>query len=93
MFAMPRTLAGRGNTEDPVVGRRQGPGDTAMSGGRAYAAVVLVEPAEPDELDEPDDVLEPEPESEEDAEEEDEDAPADFDAGELLDEEPRLSLR
>ena len=54
---------------------------------------------------EPADELEPEPEPEEDEEEEDDEeaaeaaedvddeAPDGFDAGELLDEEPRLSLR
>ncbi|MBB5127045.1 hypothetical protein FHS32_003787 [Streptomyces albaduncus] len=59
-----------------------------------YAAVVLVELPEPDE---PVDELEPEPEpesEEEEAEELVEAEPDDFDdAGELLDEEPRLSLR
>ncbi|GAA2546860.1 hypothetical protein GCM10010398_37410 [Streptomyces fimbriatus] len=78
MFAMLRTLTAPGNAEDPVVARR-GPGSV-----RSYAAVVA--PA-----DEP----EPEPESEEDdAEDVDEEESDDFDdAGELLDEEPRLSLR
>jgi hypothetical protein len=51
-----------------------------------YAAVLLLV-----ELPEPDDPDEEEPESEEDVEDEEDD---DFaDAGELLDEEPRLSLR
>jgi hypothetical protein len=52
--------------------------------------VVLAELLEPDELDEPDD--EPEPESEE--EDVDDEVLDGFDdADELLDEEPRLSLR
>ncbi len=68
-----------------------------MSRSGRYAAVVLVE------LPEPDDELAPEPdvaEDEDDEEEDDEDEldddesdDDDFDAGELLDEEPRLSLR
>ncbi|CAL9509680.1 hypothetical protein SUDANB70_03622 [Streptomyces sp. enrichment culture] len=65
-----------------------------MSPSGRYAAVVLVE------LPEPDDELAPEPEVVEDDVEEDDDAEDeeesdddDFDAGELLDEEPRLSLR
>ncbi|GAA3499919.1 hypothetical protein GCM10019016_070240 [Streptomyces prasinosporus] len=79
MFAMPRTLTAPGNAEDPVVGRRRG-----LAGTLPYAAVV----APADEL-EPE--LELEPESEEDDDEEELDG---FDdAGELLDEEPRLSLR
>jgi hypothetical protein len=82
---MPRTLAALRNpvnAEDPAVARRQGPGE------KCYAAVVLDE-----ELPELDDEPEPddEPESEEDDEE---DVEAGFDdAGELLDELPRLSLR
>lgn len=51
-----------------------------------YAAVVLVELLDEDEAEEDDD--EPDPESEDDDEELD-----DFDAGELLEDEPRLSLR
>lgn len=56
---------------------------------RSYAAVVALE------LLEPADVLEPEPEPEEDVEEEveEDEESDDFDAGELLEEEPRLSLR
>jgi hypothetical protein len=56
-----------------------------------YAAVLLlVELLEPDD-EEPDD--EPEPESEDDEDVEDEEDDEDDFAGELLDEEPRLSLR
>ncbi|CAL9512209.1 hypothetical protein SUDANB13_03650 [Streptomyces sp. enrichment culture] len=71
------------NAEDPAVGRRQGPGKRASGG---QAAVVLVElPEEPDE---------DELEAESDDEELDDEDPEDFDdAGEELDEEPRLSLR
>ncbi len=59
----------------------------------AYAALVLAE-----ELPEPDDEPEPEDEEPEDdepesEEDEEEDAFEDDDAGELLDELPRLSLR
>ncbi|CAM5405466.1 hypothetical protein AQJ54_37720 [Streptomyces griseorubiginosus] len=75
-----------GNAEDPVVVRRQGPGSAA------YAAELLL-----DEVPVLDDF-----ESEEDEEADDEESDEleeldvdDFedDAGELLDEEPRLSLR
>ncbi|GHK02539.1 hypothetical protein SY2F82_43360 [Streptomyces sp. Y2F8-2] len=67
-----------GNPEDPAVGRRRGPAT------RTYAAEELVLDDEDDEADEDDD-----PESDDDEEELD-----DFDdAGLLLDEEPRLSLR
>lgn len=93
---MLRTLAAPGNTEDPVVGRRRGPLESPAEV-RRYAAVV---PAELPEPDEPDDALEPEPEpepesDEEDEEDEEEEAVPEAldDAGELLDEEPRLSLR
>jgi hypothetical protein len=83
---MLRTLTAPGNAEDPVVGGRQGP---VRSG--PYAAVVLVELLEPEE---PDDEPEPEPDPEsEEVEELVEDDPEDLAAGELLDEEPRLSLR
>jgi hypothetical protein len=86
MFAMSRTLTAPGNAEDPVVGGRRG-----SVRKWPYAAVVLVELLEPDELDEPD---EPEPESEDEEEDVEDDVLDDFDdAGELLDEEPRLSLR
>ncbi len=77
---------GSGNAEDPVVVRRQGPGRAI------YAAELLL-----DEVPVLDDF-----ESEEDEEVEDEESDEleeldvdDFedDAGELLDEEPRLSLR
>jgi hypothetical protein len=85
MFAMPRTLTAPTNAEDPVVGGRRDPVRR-----RPYAAVVLAELPEPDEPAEPDDELEPESE-EEDV---DDEVLDDFDdAGELLDEEPRLSLR
>ncbi|MGC0376734.1 hypothetical protein RKD28_004250 [Streptomyces sp. SAI-229] len=80
---MPRTLTAPGNAEDPVVGRRQGPVRK-----RPYAAVV---PAVLPEPEDPADELEPEPEEDDDVVDELLD---DFDdAGELLDEEPRLSLR
>jgi hypothetical protein len=83
MFAMSRTLTAPGNAEDPVVGGRRG-----SVRKWPYAAVVLVELLEPDELDEP------EPESEDEEEDVEDDVLDDFDdAGELLDEEPRLSLR
>jgi hypothetical protein len=60
---------------------------------RNQAAVVLPDEAdEPDGLEEPADALESDEEDDEDAEEEEEDF-ADEDDGELLDEEPRLSLR
>jgi hypothetical protein len=77
---------GSGNAEDPAVVRRQG------SGSETYAAELLL-----DEVPELDDF-----ESEEDEEEDEDDSDddevdvdgfEDDDAGELLDEEPRLSLR
>lgn len=77
---------GPGNAEDPAVVRRQGPGS------ETYAAELLL-----DEVPELDDF-----ESEEDEEEDEDDSDddevdvdgfEDDDAGELLDEEPRLSLR
>jgi hypothetical protein len=103
---MRRTLTVPGNAEDPAVGRRQGPVRTwrkerpegrPEAGGRcpksAYAAELL--PAEVPLLDDL--------ESEEDEDDElvlddfvsepDVDGFEDDDAGELLDEEPRLSLR
>lgn len=65
---------------------------------RSYAAVVLVELPEPDDELEPEPAVEEDDDEEEPEEEEDEDdaedeSEDDFDAGELLDEEPRLSLR
>jgi hypothetical protein len=75
--------SGSGNTEDPAVVRRQGPGS------ETYAAELLL-----DEVPELDDF---ESDEDEDADEEDDEVDVDGfeddDAGELLDEEPRLSLR
>ncbi|BFO22312.1 hypothetical protein SHKM778_87000 [Streptomyces sp. KM77-8] len=93
MFAMPRTLTAPGNAEDPVVVRRRGPVREWP-----YAAVVLVELPEPDEPDEPAELDEPAEPAEEPAPESEEEGVDDevldgFGAGELLDEEPRLSLR
>jgi hypothetical protein len=76
---------GSGNAEDPAVVRRQGPGS------KTYAAELLL-----DEVPELDDFV-----SEEDEEDDEDDSDDDVDvdgfegddAGELLDEEPRLSLR
>ncbi|KAF2779513.1 hypothetical protein STPH1_4180 [Streptomyces sp. OM5714] len=86
-----RTLTVSHHAEDPVVGRRQG---LVRSG--CYAAVEpaeeLPEPEDDEEEDDEDD--EPESEDDEDDEEaEDEAAFEDDDAGELLEELPRLSLR
>jgi len=79
------TLTARGNAEDPAVGRRQGPVREA-----SYAAELLpaevpllddLESEEDEELVLDDFVSEPDVDGFED------------DDGELLDEEPRLSLR
>ncbi|GAA4992030.1 hypothetical protein GCM10023257_35790 [Streptomyces hyderabadensis] len=93
-----RTLTAPHNAEDPVAGRRQGlvrNGSRAGGGaGRGAGRYAAVEPAA--ELPEPEEDaedVEDEPESEEDEEAEDEAAFEDDDAGELLDELPRLSLR
>ncbi|SMF57754.1 hypothetical protein SAMN02745830_04558 [Streptomyces sp. Amel2xC10] len=78
------------NAEDPTVVRRQGPGGVG-----SYAAEVPAEePALADFEPAEDDVEDVEEADEDDEESEDEDVDdLDADAGELLDEEPRLSLR
>jgi hypothetical protein len=89
---MARTLAAP-DTENPAVGRRRGAVRCAGPGQAAELLDELLVPeldffvSEDDEEDEEDD-------DEEDAEESDDEVD-DFedDAGELLDEEPRLSLR
>jgi len=83
---MDRTLAGPWNAEDPAVVRRQGPVRN-----EPYAAELLLDEPLPDDF-----VSEEDDEDEDDEEVDDaldEDAVDGFDAGELLDEEPRLSLR
>jgi hypothetical protein len=86
LFAMPRTLTARGNAEDPVARGRQGPVRIG-----AYAAVVLLLEELP-ALDEELEAELDEPESEDD-EPEDPELDDFAAAGELLDEEPRLSFR
>jgi hypothetical protein len=73
------------NAEDPVAGRRQG---LVRSG--PYAAELLEEVLELDVLESEDDE-EVEPDDEDEAD--DEEVDGFDDAGALLDEEPRLSLR
>ena len=74
------------DAEDPAVVRRQGPGRSP------YAAEVPAEAPELDGFESEEDDEDDEDDEEED--ESDDDELDDFDdAGELLDEEPRLSLR
>jgi hypothetical protein len=83
------------NAEDPAVVRRQGPRE------RSQAAELLAEPVEEDDEDVDEDVDEEDAEEEEDDDGADDDFASDddeldadgFDAGLLLDEEPRESLR
>jgi len=81
------------NAEDPVARGRQGPVRSAsyVPVGSAYAAELLEEVPALDDFDSDDD-------EEDDVEEEEDESDAEDvdgfdDAGELLDEEPRLSLR
>jgi hypothetical protein len=75
-----------GNAEDPAVVRRRGPGS------ETYAAELLLdEEPELDDFESEEDEEEDEDDSDDD--EVDVDGFEDDDAGELLDEEPRLSLR
>jgi hypothetical protein len=77
---------GSGNAEDPAVVRRRGPGS------ETYAAELLLdEEPELDDFESEEDEEEDEDDSDDD--EVDVDGFEDDDAGELLDEEPRLSLR
>jgi hypothetical protein len=80
-----------GNTEDPAVLRRQGPGS------ESYAAELLLEEPVLDDFDfESEDVDDEEDDEDDESLEEDDDVDLDDepdDAGALLEEEPRLSLR
>ncbi|GGT37701.1 hypothetical protein GCM10010254_67260 [Streptomyces chromofuscus] len=86
--------AGAEKTEDPAVSRRQGPDDRYPTGCApagcgecvSQAAVVLDDVPVLD-------AFESEDEDEEEEDEEEDDEVELVDAGELLDEEPRLSLR
>jgi hypothetical protein len=85
---MDRTLAGPRNAEDPAVVRRQGPVRN-----EPYAAELLLDEPLPDDFVSEEDDEDEEVDDEELDDELDEEAVDGFDAGELLDEEPRLSLR
>jgi hypothetical protein len=80
-----------GNTEDPAVLRRQGPGS------ESYAAELLLEEPVLDDFDfESEEDEEEEDDEDDESLEEDDDVDLDDepdDAGALLEEEPRLSLR
>ena len=85
------------NAEDPVARGRQGPVRSAsyVPVGSAYAAELLEDEPALDDFDSEDDEEDDVEEEEEDEAESDEEDVDDFDddAGELLDELPRLSLR
>jgi hypothetical protein len=79
---------GSGNAEDPAVVRRRGPGS------ETYAAELLLdEEPELDDFASEEDEEDDEDDDDSDDDEVDVDGFEDDDAGELLDEEPRLSLR
>jgi hypothetical protein len=90
-FDMTSTLAARANAEDPAVLRQRGPGKTR--GQRQGQAAELPAELVDAEDDEPEpDVADPDEVEPDEAEPAELDA-FDDDAGLLLDEEPRLSLR